>query len=104
MLRKLRYRADLAANGEKVLQALERQPYDLILMDIEMLIMAGLKAARIIRDRYPQGSKIMVITAYTLAGDKEKFISADMDDDIGKPMQIKELSDVSKKHLSVQDK
>gem|GEM_PF-5415134 len=69
-----------------------------------MLIMAGLKAARIIRDRYPQGPKIMAITAYTLAGDKEKCISADRDDDIGKPMQIKELSDVLKKHLPVQNK
>lgn len=71
-------------------------PMTLILMDIEMLIMAGLKSARIIRDRYLQGPNAMAITAYALAGDKEKCISPSMDDYIGKPMQIKELSEVLK--------
>jgi CheY-like chemotaxis protein len=104
MLKKVGYRADAVADGKEVLQAMERQPYDLILMDIEMLIMAGLKSARIIRDRYPQGPNAMAITAYALAGCKENCISPSMDDYIGKPMQIKELSEVLKKRLLVQNK
>jgi CheY-like chemotaxis protein len=47
MLKKLGYRSDVVANGREVLEALERQQYDLILMDIRMLEMNGLEASKI---------------------------------------------------------
>ena len=53
MLKRMGYRADMAADGREVLQALERQPYDLILMDVKMPEMDGLAAAKEIRKRWP---------------------------------------------------
>ena len=93
MLKRLGYRADVAANGLEVLQALKQQPYDVILMDIQMPEMDGLQAARIIRkmplDKQPQ---ILAMTAYVLQGDKERCLDAGMDGYLGKPVQIEELS------------
>jgi CheY-like chemotaxis protein len=93
MLKRLGYRADVAANGLEVLQALKQQPYDVILMDIQMPEMDGLQAARIIRqmplDKQPQ---ILAMTAYVLQGDKERCLAAGMDGYLGKPVQIEELS------------
>ncbi len=95
MLRKLGYHADVAANGLEVLRALERQAYDIILMDVQMPEMDGLEAARAIRqlpqERQP---KIIAITAYALEGDREKCLEAGMDDYINKPVKMDELAEV----------
>ncbi len=94
MLKRLGYSADVAANGLEVLQALERQPYDVILMDIQMPEMDGIDAAQKIRERWPESPKIIAITAYALEGDRERCIRAGMDGYISKPIQIKELQSV----------
>jgi PAS domain S-box-containing protein len=92
MLKKLGYRADVAANGIEALQALESQHYDIVLMDIKMPEMDGLEATRIIRQRWPDnGPKIVALTAYAIEGDREKCLAAGMDDYVGKPMEIGEL-------------
>lgn len=91
MLRKLGYKADVAANGFEALQALERQPYDIILMDVQMPEMDGLEAARRIRERWHNGPKIIAITAYALEGDMDRCLDAGMDDYISKPIQLDEL-------------
>lgn len=91
MLRKIGYEADVAANGFEVLEALERQPYDVILMDVQMPDMDGLEAAKRIRKRWHKGPRIIAITAYALEGDRDKCISAGMDDYISKPVQLEEL-------------
>ncbi|HWQ18491.1 MAG TPA: response regulator [Methanotrichaceae archaeon] len=97
MLRRMGYRADMAADGKEVLQALERQPYDLVLMDVQMPEMDGLEAARQIRKRWPDnGPKIVAITAYAMAGDREKCLEAGMDDYIAKPVQKGDLIQVLK--------
>ena len=64
MLRKLGYKADSVADGIEALQALERQHYDVVLMDVKMPEMDGLEATRIIRQRWPDGPKVIAITAY----------------------------------------
>jgi PAS domain S-box-containing protein len=91
MLKKLGYKSDTVANGIEALQALERQHYDVVLMDVKMPEMDGLEAAHIIRQRWPDGPKIIAITAYALRGDREKFIEAGMDDYIAKPVEINDL-------------
>lgn len=94
MLKRLGYSADVATNGLEVLQALERQQYDVVLMDVQMPEMDGIAAARKIRERWPKGPKIIAITAYALEGDREKCLKAGMDNYITKPIQIEVLRSV----------
>lgn len=96
MLKKIGYRADVACNGLEVLRALERQPYDVILMDIQMPEMDGLETARSIRKRWPASKqpKIIAITAYAMEGDQKMCLDAGMDDYISKPVKMDELQAV----------
>jgi CheY-like chemotaxis protein len=97
MLKKIGYRADVAANGLEVLRALERQSYDIILMDVQMPEMDGLEACRAIRQMPLElQPKIIAITAYALEGDREKCLEAGMDDYVSKPVQMDELAEVLK--------
>jgi CheY-like chemotaxis protein len=93
MLQKLGIRADVAANGLEVLAALERQTYDIVLMDVQMPEMDGLEAARRIRERWSDKPlHIIAVTAYALQGDRDRCIQAGMDDYISKPVRIEELA------------
>ena len=98
MLKRLGYRPDAVADGREVIQALERQDYDLVLMDIKMPEMDGITATQVIRKLRPEnGPKIVAITAFALEGDREKCLEAGMDDYIAKPIQMRELIDALKK-------
>jgi CheY-like chemotaxis protein len=92
MLGKLGIRADVAANGLEVLEALERQPYDIVLMDVQMPEMDGLEATRAIRDRWPAKMQpyIIAVTAHALDGDRERCLQAGMDDYISKPVKMED--------------
>jgi CheY-like chemotaxis protein len=94
MLNKLGYRADVSANGLEVLAALERQPYDVVLMDVQMPEMDGIETAKKIHERWSARPRIIAITAYALQGDREKCIAAGMDDYITKPVKLEELQAV----------
>ncbi|HWQ19518.1 MAG TPA: PAS domain S-box protein, partial [Methanotrichaceae archaeon] len=91
MLRKLGYRADLAANGLEVLAALKSQDYDVVLMDVQMPEMDGFEATRMIRQKWLDGPRIIAITAHALDGDKERCLESGMDDYLSKPMQMEML-------------
>ncbi len=93
LLQKIGYRADVAANGVEALEALERQPYDAVLMDVEMPEMDGLEATRRIHQRWPRDRRphIVAVTANALQGERELCIQAGMDDYITKPIHIEEL-------------
>jgi PAS domain S-box-containing protein len=91
ILKKIGYAADVASNGLEVLAALERHPYDVILMDVQMPKMDGIEAARKIRERWPKGPKIVAITAHALQGDRERCLAAGMDDFISKPVKLEKL-------------
>ncbi len=92
ILERIGYRADVAANGLEVLDALSRQSYDVILMDVQMPEMDGLETTRYICQRWPyQRPRIIAMTANALRGDRERCIRAGMDDYISKPVQVHEL-------------
>ena len=92
-LAKLGYRADVAANGLEVLDALARQPYDVVLMDVQMPELDGLGASRRIRDEVPPSRqpRIIAMTANAMQSDRALCIAAGMDDYISKPVRIEEL-------------
>ncbi len=91
----------MAANGLDALEALERQPYDIVLMDIRMPQMNGFDATRAIRERLPKAEqpRIIAITAYALDGDREKCLQAGMDDYIGKPVVIEDIRRMLDKYV-----
>ncbi len=93
MLRKMGYRADIAGNGVEVMQALERQPYDVILMDVQMPEMDGLEATRSICQQWSLDSRprIIAMTANAMQGDREICLAAGMDDYLSKPIQVNAL-------------
>lgn len=91
MLNKLGCRADVAANGIEAIQALERQHYDVVFMDVQMPEMDGLEATRAIRQRWKSGPKIIAMTASALKGDKEMCLAAGMDGYISKPTRMEAL-------------
>jgi len=100
LLQQMGYRADVAANGLEALAAFERQPYDLIFMDVMMPDMGGLEATRIIRDRQQQKSEfpnykssiiIVAMTANAMQGDREKCLAAGMDDYLAKPVRLEDM-------------
>jgi PAS domain S-box-containing protein len=96
MLRSLGYRADVVANGLEVLEAVRRQAYDVILMDVQMPEMDGLEAARRLGQTRPDPEKrpwIIAITANAMQGDRERCLAAGMDDYISKPIKTAELRD-----------
>ena len=92
-LGRLGYRADVAANGLEVLSALERQSYDVILMDMQMPEMDGLEATRRIRTHRPKGSspRIVAMTANVTKEDRQACFEAGMDDYLSKPIRVNEL-------------
>jgi CheY-like chemotaxis protein len=93
LLQKVGYRADVAANGVEALEALERQPYDVVLMDVEMPEMDGLEATRRIRRMAPVElrPRIIAVTAKALQGERELCLRAGMDDYLTKPIRLHEL-------------
>ncbi len=91
-LERLGYRADLAVNGREAVAAVERQRYDLILMDIQMPEMDGLEATRRIHQlRAEQRPLIIAVTAFTLPADRERCAAAGMDDFLAKPLHLEHL-------------
>jgi PAS domain S-box-containing protein len=101
MLNKLGCRADVASNGIEVLRALERQSYDVVIMDVLMPEMDGLEATREIRRRWPEsGPKIIAMTASVLKGDRETCLAAGMDCYISKPAKLVELKSALESYVS----
>lgn len=87
-------RVDVAGNGLEVLAALERQPYDVILMDVQMPEMDGLEAARCINEEFPiqNRPRMIALTANAMPGDREQCIEAGMQDYISKPIRKDDLA------------
>ncbi|NET28984.1 response regulator [Okeania sp. SIO1I7] len=93
-IQQLGYRADVVANGIEVLEALQRQPYDVVLMDLQMPEMDGLEATRLLRQQYSTElcPRIIAVTANAMLEDRNECLEAGMSDFISKPIQIQELA------------
>jgi CheY-like chemotaxis protein len=94
MLDRLGYSADVAANGLEALEALERQPYDVVLMDVQMPELDGLDASRRICERWPPETRprIVAMTANAMPEDREACLAAGMNDYVAKPIRADELA------------
>ena len=95
VLERLGYRADVASNGLEALEALERERYDVVLMDVQMPEMDGLEASRRICARWPEASRprIIAMTANAMIEDREACLAAGMDDYVAKPVRPEELAE-----------
>ncbi|MCK9585359.1 response regulator [Methanothrix soehngenii] len=101
MLQRIGHRADLAANGQEVLRAMENRAYDLVLMDIQMPDMNGIEATKHIRSRWQQGPKIIAITSFDPEFCREQCFSAGVDDFINKPIRMNELGAAIERNMSM---
>ncbi|WP_291860725.1 hybrid sensor histidine kinase/response regulator [Marinilabilia sp.] len=94
---------DVAFNGKEALEKFGHSKYDLVLMDIQMPVMDGLKATQKIREIEQSTNShtpIIAVTANAFPEDKERCLATGMDDYISKPFQPDELLQLIKKHLS----
>jgi PAS domain S-box-containing protein len=97
LLRQLGYRVDVVANGIEAIEAVQRQPYDLVLMDVQMPEMNGLEATRRIRAKEAiQQPRIVAMTAAATRGDQQEGLDAGMDDYLLKPVEVQNLMNVLK--------
>jgi len=110
LLARMGYRADVAGNGLETIAALQRQPYDVVLMDVQMPEMDGLEATRRIRQMSPKElstggqPRIIAMTANAMQEDKLACQAAGMDDYVGKPVRVNELIDALRKCSPLDDR
>ena len=93
LLLQMGYRADLASNGIEAIESIERQTYDVVLMDVQMPETDGLEASRRITAKYQpeRRPRIIAMTANAMQGDREECLAAGMDDYVTKPIRVDAL-------------
>ncbi len=100
LLGKRGYATEVARHGGEALAALEAADFDLVLMDVQMPILDGLEATRLIRkDPRWKGLPIVGLTAHAMVGDRERCLAAGMNDYLAKPVRQPALLEVVTKHL-----
>ena len=96
LLSKMGYHIDAVDNGRKVIEMMEKKRYDIILMDIQMPVLNGMEATKIILEKFPESDRppIIAITANAMPGDRERYIAAGMVDYLPKPIRFKDVQQV----------
>ncbi len=90
-----------AANGEEGIKMARKYLPDLIMMDIQMPVMDGLTAARILKnDPITKGIKIIALTSFAMKGDRERFLDSGFDDYISKPIDTRRMPELVKNILN----
>lgn len=105
LLEKRGHRVAIAGNGKEALLALEKEKFDLVLMDLQMPEMDGFEATAAIRVREKNSSahqEIVALTAHAMAGDSDRCVAAGMDGYLSKPIRPQELDSLLQKYLSRQ--
>ncbi len=94
ILGKMGFECDVAFNGQEALESLRLRDYDLVLMDVQMPVMDGIEATRAIRASEPSHRRIPIVamTAHSMAGDRERFFLAGIDDHLAKPVTLESLA------------
>ncbi|TIC84050.1 ATP-binding protein [Nocardioides sp. GY 10127] len=93
MLQRLGVSPTIVANGQEAVDAVAENAFDIILMDVQMPVMDGVRAVRLVRDLDPTPRPwVVALTANALSGDRERFMAAGMDDYVSKPMTIDSLA------------
>ncbi len=100
-MEKMGFEVTAVADGRQVLEALRKESFDLILMDVQMPVIDGVEATRAVRggeaDEKNKDIPIVAMTAYAMEGDREKFLAAGMDDYLAKPVDMDELEQAIKR-------
>jgi CheY-like chemotaxis protein/HPt (histidine-containing phosphotransfer) domain-containing protein len=104
-LHKLGYVASAVENGREALDALRRQPYDLVFMDCQMPELDGYAAVRELRKREgaDRNTWVIAMTANSLEGDREKCLAAGMDDYVSKPVKLESLEAALGRYYDIKD-
>jgi two-component system sensor histidine kinase/response regulator len=100
MLESCGHNVTIANNGVGAIEAITKETFDVILMDVQMPLMNGYEATSKIRDMEKQAgghTHIIALTANVMSGDREKCLNAGMDDYISKPVHMKDLMDAIQK-------
>jgi two-component system sensor histidine kinase/response regulator len=105
LLKKAGFTIEAVENGKLAMEALNRKPYDLILMDVQMPEMDGFEATKAIRERKDdrRNTPIVAMTAHAMKGDRERCLAAGMDDYVSKPIEPQELLNAIKKWVVTSD-
>ena len=101
LLEKRGHKVTVAGNGKEGIAAFEKNPFDVVLMDVQMPEMNGYEATAAIREKEKTtGNHLPVIamTAHAMTGDRERCLEAGMDDYITKPIRPGQLGDVLKRY------
>ena len=99
LLSQMGYITDIVATGHEAIEALRNRPYDVILMDVQMPQLDGLEATRRIRAEWREnGPRIIAMTANAMPQDRERCLTAGMDDYIAKPVNFLQLQAVLERH------
>lgn len=105
LLEEFGYEYTVASNGREAIQLIRQKPFDLVLMDVQMPGLDGFEATRAVRlDEMNNGHRrvpIIGVTAHVLAGDRERCLSAGMDDYIAKPFHPEEFRHKIEKQLTM---
>lgn len=96
VLSKRGHRVDVAENGREAVEAVRREEFDVVLMDVQMPVMDGLEATEAIRDwerrrGMEEGVPVIALTAHSLRGDRQRCLRAGMNDYLAKPLELDRL-------------
>jgi len=93
ILKQMGYMADVVSNGAEAIEAVEKNSYDMVFMDVHMPKMDGFEAARQIVNKWDSTKrpKIVAVTADAMEGDREKALQAGMDDYLSKPVRMEQI-------------
>lgn len=103
LMKNWNFNFDLVFNGSQALEALKKQHYDLVLMDIQMPDMDGYTSTSHIRSELKSRIPIIAMTAHAMEGEKEKCIKAGMNDYCSKPINEEKLFEMIQKYLVLKD-